>query len=547
MLSWCEETTTENHGFQSPYSSSSQTLELEGSTQASGDSLDDTDGSSGQIPPSRHGSLLQQVGCLPKDSTCCCCCCCNEFDKLDDFSDVGRSSPDHDLGYHTLISRQTPIPVHQPNNNASLWPSSLRIYSPVASETPQLRNVSLKTDQLLATYKGKSITSKGSFFDKLSDDVILKIFSGLSPHQLCACAQVCRRWYFLVWEPQLWTTIKLNGPHIYVDRALRMLTRLLCRDSPSRCLMVEKVILNGCLRLTDRGLNVLARRCPELRSLQLKGCSNITNIGVLELVTNCCNLEYLDLTGCSEVDCIYVQNNTRSSLSFINGFLPSPTTHQLQIKYLDLTDCHSLSDNNLKIIVRTCPQLQSLYLRRCLNLTDVGLKHIANYCLVLKEFSISDCFRITDFGLYELAKLGSNLRYLSVAKCGQISDAGIKHIARHCYKLRYLNVRGCEAVSDDSMELLAFSCPRLRALDIGKCDVTDYGLKVLSENCPNLKKLSIKSCDMVTDKGIQSIAYYCRGLQQMNLQDCQVTVDGYKTVKKFCKRCIIEHTNPGFY
>ena len=154
---------------------------------------------------------------------------------------------------------------------------------------------------------------------------------------------------------------------------------------------------------------------------------------------------------------------------------------------------------------------------------------------------------MTDFGLYELAKLGPNLRYLSVAKCDQISDSGVKQIARLCYKLRYLNVRGCEAVSDEAIEMLARSCSRLRSLDIGKCDVTDVGLKMLSENCPNLKKLSVKSCEMVSDQGIQSVAYYCRGLQQLNIQDTPITLDGYRMVKKFCKRCIIEHSHPGFF
>lgn len=112
---------------------------------------------------------------------------------------------------------------------------------------------------------------------------------------------------------------------------------------------------------------------------------------------------------------------------------------------------------------------------------------------------------------------------------------------------RYLNARGCEAVSDDAITVLARSCTRLRALDIGKCDVSDAGLRALAESCPNLKKLSLRNCDLVTDRGVQCIAYYCRGLQQLNIQDCQISLEGYRAVKKYCKRCVIEHTNPGFF
>ncbi len=77
----------------------------------------------------------------------------------------------------------------------------------------------------------------------------------------------------------------------------------------------------------------------------------------------------------------------------------------------------------------------------------------------------------------------------------------------------------------------------------GNCDVTNNALFALAESCPNLKKLSLKNCDMISDEGIQYIAYYCRGLQNLNIQDCQITIEGYRAVKKYCKRAVIEHTN----
>lgn len=248
---------------------------------------------------------------------------------------------------------------------------------------------------------------------------------------------------------------------------------------------------------------------------------------------------------------------------------------RLLLQYLDVTDCYSIDDDGLKTIVQNCPQLVYLYLRRCTQITgqlsqhkrfsfsfwiwnsliliehfilfsDYGLKFVPSFCTALRELSVSDCINITDFGLYELAKLGATLRYLSVAKCDQVSDAGLKVIARRCYKLRYLNCRGCEAVSDDSIIMLAHSCARLRSLDIGKCDISDTALQALAESCPNLKKISLKNCDMITDRGIQCIAYYCRGLQHLNIQDCQISIEGYRAVKMYCKRTTIEHTNPGF-
>lgn len=132
-------------------------------------------------------------------------------------------------------------------------------------------------------------------------------------------------------------------------------------------------------------------------------------------------------------------------------------SRQLNIQYLDLTDCLGLSDEGLHTVVQTCPALNFLYLRRCvmvsgefrfsfpwnqliytcLILSDAGIKYIPSYCTQLRELSVSDCTQVTDFGVYEVAKLGASLRYLSVAKCDQVSDAGIKQVARYCHRLRY--------------------------------------------------------------------------------------------------------------
>ncbi|XP_037092613.1 F-box/LRR-repeat protein 7-like isoform X2 [Pollicipes pollicipes] len=452
----------------------------------------------------------------------------------------GRASPAYDLGYHTLVARTTaPSPRQSPSPWAELAPAYPRgvtpTHCPRDSPRPQLPEPPSNTELILTMFKGKR-PHKPAPFDRLSDELILHVFSYLSTNDLCYCARVCRRWYFLVWEPQLWTSITLTGETTGADRALRQIVKLLCRDSPGTlCPAVERVLLNGCARLTDRGLSLLARRCPELRHLELRGCANVSNQALFEVVTHCPGLEHLDVTGCHRVTCIDFSE------------VLSSVDRQLNLQYVDLTDCHNLTDAGLKVIVHNCPQLQHLYMRRCEQVTDLGIKHVPSYCVNLREFSISDCCRVTDYGLHELARLGPTLRYLSVAKCDRVSDAGVKQVARSCYKLRYLNVRGCEAVSDASMEVVARCCQRLRALDIGKCDVTDHGLKMLSQNCPNLKKLSVKSCEMISDAGIKFIAYYCRGLQQLNIQDSPITLEGYRTVKKYCKRCIIEHTNPGFF
>lgn len=403
-----------------------------------------------------------------------------------------------------------------------------------------IKRIELQDCQQYISSKPKSRHHKPSLFDLVTDDVIVNIFSNLPTDQLCRCSRVCNRWYRLSWDPLLWKRIVINSEKINVDKALKYLTKRLSYNTPTVCVIVERIILTGCEKLTNKGLHTIAKRCPELRHLEIQGCANVNNDSLFEIASYCVNLEYLDVTGCP---CI-------TSVSLTTQVLEQATAHhlrQIYLRFLDMTDCYALEDEGLQTLTLHCTQLQHLYLRRCVRIGDAGVQAIGINCPYIKELSISDCRKVTDYGVCALSKIGDNLRYLSVAKCDKVSDVGVIQLAKNCRKLRYLNVRGCEAVSDDAMDVLARNCSKLKSLDIGKCDVTDEGLQVLSHNCSQLKKLSLKSCDAITDDGVKCIAKKCRHLEQLNIQDCHLTVDAYRAVKRYCKKCFIEHTNPGFY
>jgi F-box/leucine-rich repeat protein 7 len=190
-----------------------------------------------------------------------------------------------DQGYHTLVSPSpgpsTPGPWTDPHPPILPLPTA-------AAETPNTG----------AMFKGKRFHSKNSPFDRLPDDAVIKIFSWLDSSELCVCARVCRRWEHLAWEPRLWRTIKLSGESVCGDRAIRGVLRRLCgQGRTGACPNVERVFLSDGTRLTDRGLTLLARRCPELTHLQLHGCNAVTNPTLFDLVTRCSNLQHLDLTG----------------------------------------------------------------------------------------------------------------------------------------------------------------------------------------------------------------------------------------------------------
>lgn len=134
-------------------------------------------------------------------------------------------------------------------------------------------------------------------FDLLTDVIIVRIFSHLTTDRLCSCSRVCQRWYHLAWDPTLWTSIVINSETIYVDKAIKQLTKHLSFNTPTVCITVEKIMLIDCERLTDKGLHMIAKRFPELRHLEIPGCANITNQTLFEVISYCVNLEHLNVAG----------------------------------------------------------------------------------------------------------------------------------------------------------------------------------------------------------------------------------------------------------
>lgn len=369
----------------------------------------------------------------------------------------------------------------------------------------------------------RSRTPQSSFETELcdlDDDVLLKIYRYLRTRDRCTMAQTCRRLWKVAWHPSLWKDVEVHHP-----QSATAALNALARRGYYSCL--RRLFLEG-INDVPRVFSTLS--FASLTSLALRHSRRAVDANITNILDSCVQLKELDLTGCAGI--------TKAC----------SCSATLQLESLDLSDCSGVDDAGLMQTISQMPHLNCLYLRRCFRITDTSLVGMASYCTSLKQLSVSDCVKVTDFGVRELAaRLGPSLRYFSVGKCDRVSDAGLLVVARHCYKLRYLNARGCEALSDNAMIVLARGCPRLRALDIGKCDVGDATLEALSIGCPNLKKLSLCGCERVTDAGLESLAYYVRGLCQLNIGDCPlVSWIGYRAVKRHCRRCVIEHTNPGF-
>ena len=87
----------------------------------------------------------------------------------------------------------------------------------------------------------------------------------------------------------------VNNPEIETDRAVKSILEVISRNGGLAS--IQRIDLGSSSRLTDRGLAMLARRCPGLTQLEIQHCHAVTNGGLLDLVSRCQMLDHLDVTG----------------------------------------------------------------------------------------------------------------------------------------------------------------------------------------------------------------------------------------------------------
>ena len=148
-----------------------------------------------------------------------------------------------------------------------------------------------------------------------------------------------------------------------------------------------------------------------------------------------------------------------------------------QLRILDLTQCTSLSDSDLHLIVTQAPRIRNLVLYKCIS--------------------------ITNRGILSLLALGKYLHYLHLGHCIEITDSSVVQLARNCTRLRYLDLASCSRISDISCLELGLHLEKLKRIGLVKCiNITDSGIISLvrgrAQVCNVLERIHLSYCHRLT-------------------------------------------------
>ncbi|KAI3696483.1 hypothetical protein L1987_79501 [Smallanthus sonchifolius] len=227
-----------------------------------------------------------------------------------------------------------------------------------------------------------------------------------------------------------------------------------------------------------------------------------------------------------------------------------------------------LSNNHLKLLAQSCPNLKLLDLRPAQDLDppepgefefdfdDDGLCAVANACNRLCEVHLNRRLHVGDAGIVSLATSCKNLTFLNLKGCIRVTDDSLKAIGES--DILNLNLEGCYLITDLGLEYLATGdlknslqhlvlteCDRisdhgvihlnqivgLTDLNLSKCGVhvTDTGIVALLSQLPNIEILDLSWLINVNDISLLAIGSKCLKLKEIYLSGCEaITTQGLR-------------------
>ncbi|XP_009118429.1 F-box protein SKIP19 isoform X2 [Brassica rapa] len=189
--------------------------------------------------------------------------------------------------------------------------------------------------------------------------------------------KVCRSWRRVCKDPSMWRKIDMRNLGDHGD----MYYEELCRHAVdlSQGGLVE---INLCHFATDSLLSYIADSSSNLRSLKVAQCYEITSEGLIEAAAKLPLLEELEVSYCSL---------SEESLKVIGKSCPNLKT--LKKNCVGYRRPRDESDDVALAIAETMPGLRHLQLFGD-RLTDVGLNAILDGCPNLEHLDLRQCFNV---------------------------------------------------------------------------------------------------------------------------------------------------------
>ncbi|CCI43003.1 unnamed protein product [Albugo candida] len=217
-----------------------------------------------------------------------------------------------------------------------------------------------------------------------------------------------------------------------IDLSGAKISSVLMEKFSAICSNIHAVNFSGCFRLTDNAIEILLRKCRELKDVNLENCRKLSDA----------SLDLLRIHA-SKLQCIDVGGNFNMTIQGITRFVEKHPNrsrfHKLHISG------HFVTEHALRVVMAKCKKLRSL---------SVGYS------------SLSDDAIIT------FLTHRKSITRLSIHWNGAITDKLLRFMAIGCPNLVELNLCGVKSVSSNALlEMLKQKMKEVPDADPGRVSV----------------------------------------------------------------------------
>ncbi|KAJ8768056.1 hypothetical protein K2173_020996 [Erythroxylum novogranatense] len=268
-------------------------------------------------------------------------------------------------------------------------------------------------------------TSSGLTTDwsELTHECLINILSRLNlEHRWRGPLFVCKSWLGACKDPTLHTTFDLESlfdssaesPRWWSPDFERKIDFMLLSAVGWSQGSLTVIRARHC---SDRSLNSVAERCPNLQVLSIKSSPNVTDLSMLQIAFNCTKLQELDISYCYEISyesLVTIGRNCPNlkvlKRNLMNWLDPSQHRGIVPVEYLNARPPDG--DSEAGAVGKFMSRLQHLELQFS-KLSARGLALICEGCLDLEFLDLHGCANLTRWGIVSAT---SNLKNLKEIK-----------------------------------------------------------------------------------------------------------------------------------
>lgn len=260
-------------------------------------------------------------------------------------------------------------------------------------------------------------------------------------------------------------------------------------------------------------LSCIGLHCPSLVKLHMKlsrTSSGVTGASFEAMVNGLRALEELSFSA------YYNKSNAIVPMLGIS----CPLLKVVEIEHVECTD------DDIAVMCRGCPLLESLELNHLHNITDTSILSIASHCRLLKHFQLIFVDHITDNSLCMLFASCIHLTSVTLFGMKLITDESLIALFSNCRKLQDLTLISCPNLTDYCIVALPVYCPLIRNLELWAIHTLSHETLVqLSRYCKHIQTMNIHNCNQINNNTVIEILSNCKQLYNFRMYSKNIQIN----------------------